>query len=110
MPAGFELTLPVPVPARRTDRLRWPRTVSVVLPVSPVESVAVIVVTPALTPVARPLPSMVATPVLLLVHAMPDPPVPRIVTGTEEPVVVPFPSWPQSFAPQHFTVPSPRTA
>src|SRR5205807_2509007 len=49
--------------------------------------------------------ALVATAGLLLVHVTP---VPLIVTGTEEPVVVPFPSWPQSFVPEHFTVPSAR--
>src|SRR2546428_142534 len=54
---------------------------------------------------------MVATAPLLLVHASP---VPVTVTGVEDPVVAPFPSWPKSLpgptAPQHFTVPSARSA
>ena len=68
---------------------------------------AVIVVVPAPTPVARPVASMVATAVLLLVHVTP---VLLMVTGLGEPVVVPFPSWPHSLTPQHRTVPSPRSA
>ena len=74
------------------------RTVSVVLAVAPVLSVAVIVVVPACTAVARPVASTVATAVLLLVQVIP---VPLIVTGVEEAVVVPLPNWPQSFTPQH---------
>src|SRR2546425_3249577 len=54
---------------------------------------------------------MVATAPLLLVHATP---VPVTVTGVEDPVVAPFPSWPKSLlgptAPQHFTVPFARSA
>ena len=68
---------------------------------------AVIVVVPGLTPVARPAALMVATAVLLLVHATP---VPCIVTGVEESVVVSLPNWPQSFWPQQRTVPLPRSA
>ena len=68
---------------------------------------AVIVVVPGFTPVARPAASMVATAVLLLAQVTPGP---VIVTGVEELVVVPFPNWPQSFAPQHRTVPPPRSA
>ena len=34
----------------------------------------------------------------------------NIVTGVEELVLVPVPNWPQSFAPQHRTVPPPRSA
>ena len=64
IPGGFEVTVPVPAPARTTDRVNWPvcpLTVSVVLAVAPELSVAVIVVVPGLTPVARPAASMVAT-------------------------------------------------
>jgi len=111
IPAGFELTVPVPVPARMTDSVNWlacpADTVSVVLPIDPPPSVAVIVVVPAFTPVARPAASMVATAVLLLLHVTP---VARIVTGVEESVLVPFPNWPQSLMPQHRTVVSPRSA
>src|SRR3989442_168575 len=84
---------------------------SVVLALAPEPSVAVIVAVPALTPVARPPASMVATVGSLLVHTTP---VPVTVTGVEEPVVAPFPSWPKSLpgptAPQHFTVQSERSA
>src|SRR6266446_5049181 len=84
---------------------------SVVIALTPEPSVAVIVAVPALRPVARPLASMVATALLLLVHASP---VPVTVTGVEDPVVAPFPSWPKSLpgptAPQHFTIPFKRSA
>src|SRR5438874_2485621 len=103
----MEVTLPMPAPAGRTDRVTRSRTVRVVLEVAPEVSVAVIVVVPALTPVARPVASMLATAVLLLVHVTP---VPVIVTGMEEPVVVPLPNWPHSFTPQHCTVPFSRSA
>jgi hypothetical protein len=83
-----------------------PWTVSVVLPVLPEASVAVMVVVPGLLPVARPVASMVATAVLLLVHV--NAVVPCIVTGVRELVVVPLPNWPHSFDPQQRTVPLPR--
>src|SRR6185369_5104451 len=107
IPAGLEVTVPVPAPVLKTVRLAWPTTVSVVLSLAPEASVAVIVVVPAPTPVARPAASMVATEVLLLVQVTP---VPLMVTGLREPVAVPSPSWPHSLAPQHFTVPSSRSA
>ena len=107
MPAGVELTVPVPPPAGLTVSTTGSRTVSVVLAVAPVLSVAVIVVVPACTAVARPVASTVATEVLLLVHVMP---VPLIVTGVEEAVVVPLPNWPQSFVPQHQTLALLRSA
>jgi len=78
----------------RLTRPTWSRTVSVVLALAPERSVAVIVVVPGLTPVASPVASMVGTALLLLVHVAP---VPVIVTGVEEPVVVPLPNWPKSF-------------
>jgi hypothetical protein len=112
MPAGLELTSPTsrPRPALVTLSVKrgwsW-TTVSVVVAVAPEASVAVIVVTPAPTPLARPAPSIVATAVLLLVHVMPGP---LMATGTEEPVVVPFPNCPQSFTPQQRTVESLRRA
>jgi hypothetical protein len=106
MPAGVELTVPVPPPAGLTVSVTGARTVRVVLAVAPVLSVAVIVVVPALTAVARPDASTVATAVLLLVHVSP---VPLIMTGVEEAVVVPLPNWPQSFAPQHQTLALPRS-
>src|SRR5207249_10448469 len=84
---------------------------SVVLALAPEPSVAVIVAVPAPRPAARPPASMVATASLLLVHTTP---VPITVTGVEEPVVAPLPSWPKSLpeptAPQHFTVPFKRSA
>ena len=85
--------MPFPVPARTTERFTRSLTVSVVLALTPEPSVAVIVAVPALTAVARPPASMVATAPLLLVHAIP---VPVTVTGVEDPVVAPFPSWPKS--------------
>lgn len=109
IPAGLEITLPVPVPARITESAARCRTVRVVLALAPEVSVTVIVVAPESIAVARPVPSIVATAGLLLVHVIP---LPIIVTGVVVGVVlvVPLPSWPQSFAPQHFTVPSPRSA
>ena len=104
IPAGFEVTVPVPVPVRKTVRLAWPTTVSVVLAVAPDASVAVMVVTPAPTAVARPVPSTVATDVALLVHVTPVAAHRR--RDSAEPVVVPLPNWPHSFAPQHRTLPS----
>src|SRR6185295_8605886 len=85
----------------------WPFTVSVVLAFAPEVSVAVIVVPPGFTPVARPVASMVATAVLLLAQVTPGP---VIATGVAELVLVPLPNWPQSFVPQHRTVPPPRSA
>jgi hypothetical protein len=92
MPGGFELTLPVPAPARTTDSVNWPvcpTTVSVVLAFAPELSVAVIVALPGFTPVARPVASIVATAVLLLAQVTPGP---AIVTGVEELVLVPLPN------------------
>ena len=92
IPDGFEVTLPVPAPARPTESVNAPgasETVSVVLAVAPELSVAVIIVVPALTPVASPDASMVATAVLLLAHATPGP---VIVTGVVELVLVPLPN------------------
>jgi len=88
--------------------------VSVVLALVPEPPVAVIVAVPALRPVASPVASIVAAVVLLLAHVTPVPPVPVIVTGVAEPVVLPFPNWPTPLpaptAPQHFTEPSARSA
>lgn len=93
MPDGLEVTVPLPPPVFTTERVGsdepCPCTVSVVLPVFPEASVAVIVVVPGPTPVARPDALMVATDVLLLVHVTP---VPCIVTGVEELAVVPLPN------------------
>src|SRR5438445_71500 len=97
------------MPVRTTERVTRSVTVSVVLALTPAPSVAVIVAVPPPRPVARPPASMVATAPLLLVHTTP---VPVTVTGVEEPVVAPFPSWPKPLptAPQHFTVPFARSA
>src|SRR3989475_9405238 len=97
--------------SRRATRSRTP---SVVLALAPEPAVAVIVVVPALRPVASPVASIVATVVLLLAHVTPVPPIPLMVTGVAEPVVLPFPNWPTPLpgpsAPQHFTEPSDRSA
>ena len=73
MPGGLEVTLPLPPPVFTTERVGSdaPGTVSVVLPLFPEASVAVIVVVPGPTPVATPEELMVATAVLLLVHVTP---------------------------------------
>src|SRR5437016_5723315 len=47
MPGGLEVTVPVPAPVRKTDRLTSPTTVSVVLALAPEASVAVMAVVPA---------------------------------------------------------------
>src|SRR5439155_9331607 len=104
IPGGLELTLPRPPPAGTTERVKRGRTVSVVLVLAPMVSVAVIVVVPEFSAVARPVESIVATAVLLLVHEIP---VPVIATGNEDAVVVPSPNWPHSFTPNDRTVPSP---
>src|SRR5256712_5709307 len=97
-----------------TERATRSRTPSVVLALAPEPAVAVIVVVPALRPVASPVASIVATVVLLLAHVTPVPPIPLMVTGVAEPVVLPFPNWPTPLpgpsAPQHFTEPSDRSA
>ena len=48
---------------------------------------------------------IVATDVALLLHTTPIFPIPFTVTGTVELVIVPLPSWPLPFNPQHCTVP-----
>ena len=73
-------------------------TVSVVVPLLPDASVAVIVVVPLPTAVARPPASIVATAGSLLAQVRP---VPFIFTEVGELTVVPFPSCPASFRPQH---------
>src|SRR2546428_7049159 len=97
-----------------TERATRSRTPSVVLALAPEPSVAVIVVVPALRPVASPVASIVATVVLLLAHVTPAPAVPVIVTGVAEPVGLPFPNWatslPAPHAPHPFTEPSDRSA
>src|SRR3989454_2259703 len=97
------------MPVGTTERVTGSVPVRVVLAVPRGPSVAAIVAAPAPGPVARPPASMVATAPLLLVHTTP---VPVTVTGVEEPVVAPFPSWPKPLptAPQHFTVPFARSA
>ena len=106
-----EVTVPLPVPALLTVRMNVCRTVSVVLAVAPEPSVAVIVVVPAFwSAVASPVASMVAMVWSLLAHVTAVPPVPVIVTGVEALVVVPLPSWPALFQPQHFTAPPDRSA
>ena len=67
--------------------LGW-KTVSVVLAVAPIESVAVMVVVPGPAAVARPAALIVATDATLLVHVTPA----VIATGTADPVVVPLPN------------------
>src|SRR5437762_12019353 len=73
MPAGLDVTVPVPSPLRDTESASISFTVSVVLPLAPPPSVAVIVVTPRATAVARPAASIVATAGSLLVHVRPVP-------------------------------------
>src|SRR5262245_23485840 len=83
IPGGLEVTAPMPVPSRITERVKRVAvpltTVSVVLPLRPPE-VAVIVVDPGLRPVATPFASMVATAVSLLVHVT-LPPIPPTATA-----------------------------
>src|SRR5437773_7101489 len=124
IPAGFEVTVPLPAPSRTSASVgRFPpgplTTVSVVLPLRAPE-VAVIVVVPAARPAARPLASIVATVGSLLVHVTP-PPIPLTVTGVNAQeglcvqgrvplALVATPSRPSSFRPQQRTVPSCRRA
>src|SRR5437773_522876 len=105
IPAGLEVTVPLPVPSRITERLGRLPTVSVVLPLRPPE-VAVITVDPGLPPVANPAALIVATVVSLLVHVTPRP---TTVTGVNAFVVVPFPRRRSSLRPQHRNVPSARS-
>ena len=78
------------------------------LPLTPF-AVAVIVAAPTLTALASPVAaSIVATAVSLLVHV--TGPLPMTATGVEELLVVPLPSCPAKFRPQHRTVPSGRRA
>ena len=118
MPAGLEVTVPLPVPSPITVRLGRFTTVSVVLPLRSAE-VAVIVVDPGPRAVANPEASIVATVVLLLVHV--TPPSPSTVTGVNAqeglfgqgrvPLeLIPTPTRPSSFRPQQRTEPSCKRA
>src|SRR5204862_4443987 len=75
-------------------------TVSVAVPVAPVSSFAVIVATPAFSATASPVASIEATDGVSIDHGTPPA---LIVTGSADPVCVPLPSCPHSFAPQHLT-------
>jgi len=90
IPPGLDITLPLPLPSRATERVKAPAfpTVSVVLPLFPKASVAVIMVFPTATAVANPAASIVATLVFELVQSMP---VRFTFTGVEALTVVPFP-------------------
>src|SRR5947208_1469393 len=101
MPAGWEVTVPLPVPWRTAARVTRFTTVSVVLPLRPPEA-AKIVVDPAPRPMANPVVSIVATVVSLLVHVTPSP---TTVTGVNASAVVPLPSRPSLFWPQHCAEP-----
>src|SRR5690242_5405894 len=82
------------------SRYRGFTTVIVVVPNAPVGSVAVIVAVPALSAVASPVESIVATDVVSLDHVIATP---LMATGDAEDVAVPFPSWPQLLVPQQRT-------
>jgi hypothetical protein len=104
IPAGLELTVPLPVPVLTTERVTRFTTVRTVLPLAPF-ALAVIVVEPRLKAVASPVAaSIVATLVSLLVHV--TGPLPVTAMAVEELLVVPLPSCPAKFRPQHCTVPS----
>jgi hypothetical protein len=82
MAAGFDVTDPLPSPCRETESVADVSvTLSTVLPLAPVLSVAVMVVVPRLSPWARPLASMVAIEVSLLVHVTELVPIPLILTA-----------------------------
>jgi len=100
MPAGADVTVPVPSPCRMAASVSICLTVTVVLPAFPNASVAVIVAVPGPTAVTSPVALTVATFGLLLVHVMP---VPCIFTGVSEFVAVPAPNSPRSFSPQQRT-------
>ena len=101
MPAGTDVTLPIPL--RTTVSCGWPPppTVSVALPVWPLNA-AVIVAEPGARPVARPAASIVATVELLLVQVAL---IPTTVAGVCVSAVVPVPSSPYVFMPQQRTRP-----
>src|SRR5688572_14351265 len=71
MPAGLEVTAPVPVPSRMTERVGRFATVRVALPARSPE-VAVIVVEPEPRAEAKPAVSIVATVSLLLAQVTPS--------------------------------------
>src|SRR5919204_390631 len=100
IPAGFDVTVPVPSPCLAAASVSICFTVIVVLPLFPNASVPVIVAVPRATAVTTPPESTVATEGLLLVHVRP---VPCIVTGVRECVLVPVPNSPRSPSPQHRT-------
>src|SRR3954470_13683167 len=100
IPAGFDVTVPVPSPCRSAASDSICLTVTAAVPLLPNESVPVIVATPRLTAVTRPLLLTDATPGLLDTHVMP---VPVIVTALRELLTVPSPNSPKSFSPQHRT-------
>ena len=99
IPAGLDVTSPLPF--RATVSVGRSPTVSVVLPLRP-SNVAVIVADPGARAVARPPASIVATAELLLVHVAL---IPTTVVGVRVSAVVPLPSSPYVFIPQHFTTP-----
>ena len=91
IPAGADVTVPLPIPDLVTASVSSVLTVSWVLAVFPALSVTLIVLTPRPTPVARPVADTVAAAVLLLAHVTPVPP---IFTAVAESTVLPLPSWP----------------
>jgi hypothetical protein len=97
-PSGFDVTVPAPSPCLIMVSVSICLTVTVVLPVLPNASVEVIVAVPRPTPVTSPDAPTVATLALLVVHVIP---VPCIVTGMSELVLVPIPNSPKSPSPQH---------
>src|SRR5882672_7157760 len=57
-----------------------------------------------------PLTTHVCRPPAAMSRAVRNPPPPETVAGTELPIVVPLPSWPEPLRPQHCTLPSARSA
>jgi hypothetical protein len=81
-PAGFDVTDPLPSPRRETESVADESvTLRTVPPLAPELSVAVMVVVPRLSPWARPLASIVAIEVSLLVHVTELAPIPLILTA-----------------------------
>jgi hypothetical protein len=94
IPAGLDVTVPLPLPCRSTESVTedWSAvTVRTVLALEPSLSVTPITVDPALTPRARPFASIVATLLSLVVHVTP---VRLIATGVSALLVLRSPSWP----------------